>query len=177
MPGPLLPLSRGIDRLTSAIGAAVTWLTLLMVLIGAFNATVRYASRFTGVNLSSNTFIELQWYLFSAVFLLGAAATLRRDRHVRVDVLFGRLGDRARAGIDIAGGLLFLLPFCVFGVWTSIPMVVDSWAVWEASPDPGGLPRWPIKTLIPVAFALLGLQGISEIIRRIAALRGVADGE
>jgi len=171
-----LRLARAINRLNGAIGHAVAWLTLAMVLIGAFNAVVRYLDRWTGWRLSSNAYLELQWYLFSVVFLLGAAWTLRTGAHVRVDVLYGRLGKRGKAWIDLGGTLLFLIPFCVFALWVSWPSVYNSWAVREVSPDPGGLARYPIKAMIPLAFALLLLQAVSELIRQIAILRGLDDG-
>lgn len=171
-----LRCARAIDRLTGWIGHAAAWLTLAMVLIGAFNAVARYAGRDLGVSLSSNALIELQWYLFSAVFLLGAAYTLRDDAHVRVDVLFARLSDRAQAWINILGTLLLLLPFCLFSLWVSFPAVRNSWRIREGSPDPGGLARWPLKTLILACFALLLLQGIAELIKQIARLRGIALG-
>ena len=168
-----LRTSRALDRLNEKIGHGVGWLTLAMILIGAYNAVVRYVGRSFGWSLSSNVYIELQWYLFSLVFLLGAAYTLRRGAHVRVDVIYGRLSPRGQAWIDLVGTILFLIPFCLFGLWVSWPSVRNSWATWEVSSDPGGLPRYPIKTVILVAFALLVLQGISEIIKKIAVLRGV----
>ncbi len=163
----LLQLSSHVDRLNAAIGRGVSWLVLLMVVVGGFNALARYSGRFIGVNLSSNAWLELQWYLFSLVFLLAAADTLRRNGHVRVDVLYGRLSKRHRAMIDIAGIVLFLLPFCVFALWSSWPTVLASWQVMEMSPDPGGLPRYPIKSALLVAFFLLGLQGLSELVKRV----------
>lgn len=166
----MLGLSRSIDRFSTAVGRGTAWLVLLMVLVGAGNAVARYAGRGLGVNLSSNAWIELQWYLFSTVFLLGAAWTLAEDKHVRVDVLSARLGPRGRAWIDVLGTVTFLLPFCVFGVWVSLPTVQSSWSVLEGSPDPGGLPRYPVKTLIPVAFALLGVQGVSQLIKGVRRL-------
>jgi len=169
----LLALSRAIDWLNEQIGRLVGGLVLLMVGFGAFNAIARYAGRFTETQLSSNAFIELQWYLFSLVFLLGAAYTLRRDQHVRVDVLYGRLSKRGKALIDLVGTLAFLIPFCLFALWVSFPTVSNSWAVLEVSPDPGGLPRYPIKTAILVSFALLLLQSISELIKK---LEVVLDG-
>ena len=169
----LLSSSAAIDRLTAAVGRASSWLVLVMVLLGAFNALGRYLSRFLGVNLSSNAYIELQWYMFSLIFLLGAAHALRAGSHVRVDVLFGRLKPRSRAWIDLVGALVFLIPFCIFGLWVCWPSVASSWRVLEGSPDPGGLPRYPIKTVILVSFSLLLLQGISEAIKRIAMLRGL----
>ena len=172
-----LRLAHGIDRVNERIGRAVYWLGLLMVLIGTFNAAARYLGRYLGVNLSSNAYIELQWYMFSLIFLLGAAYTLKQDAHVRVDVLYTRLSERARAWIDVLGLLLFLIPFSILAIWASWPSVRNSWAILETSPDPGGLPRYPIKTMIPLAFLLLILQGIAEAIKRIAFLRGVAPEE
>ena len=156
-----------IDRLSTGIGHAVRWLVLLMVLVGAFNAVARYAGKYVGVNLSSNALLESQWYLFAAVFLLAAPYTLLADRHVRVDVLYGRLSERGKKIVDVAGTLLFLLPLCVFGLWVSWPSVSNSWAIWEKSSDPGGLPRYPVKTLLPVGLALLLLQGLSEVAKRV----------
>jgi TRAP-type mannitol/chloroaromatic compound transport system permease small subunit len=171
-----LRVSRTIDRVNETIGSAVGWMTLLMVLLGAYNAVVRYLGRYIGVNLSSNAYIEAQFYLFSLVFLLGAAYTLRRGAHVRVDLLYGRLGRRGRAWIDLAGSLLLLLPFTAFTLWISWPSVRNSWAVLEVSPDPGGLPRYPLKAMILVAFGLLILQGISEAVRNLAVLLGEETG-
>ncbi|MCP4807557.1 MAG: TRAP transporter small permease subunit [Proteobacteria bacterium] len=168
----LLRVSRWIDGLSELVGKLVGVLVLGMVCLGAFNALARYASRFMDANLSSNAFIEGQWYLFSLVFLLGAGATLARDQHVRVDVFYGRLSPKKKAWIDLLGTILFLLPFCGFALYVSVGTVMDSWAVWEVSPDPGGLPRWPIKTMILVSFTLLGIQGVSELIKRIAVLTG-----
>lgn len=146
-----------------------------MVLIGAYNALARYIDRFSGWGLSSNTYIELQWYLFSVLFLLGAAYTLKHDSHVRVDVFYGRLSARGKAWINLVGTLLFLFPFCVLMLVMSWSSVANSWAVWEMSPDPGGLPRYPIKTIIPIAFVLLILQGVSMLIHQIAILRITGD--
>ena len=166
-----LKLAGWIDRLSRGVGHLASWLTLSMILLGAFNATARYLGKWTGLHLSANAWTEGQWYLFAMVFLLGAAATLEQDRHVRVDVLYGRLGPRGQALVDLLGTLLFLLPFCIFALVVSWPAVSSSWAIREGSPDPGGLPRYPIKALILVAFALLGLQGISQAIRALARLR------
>ena len=167
-----LRVARNIDRLNELLGRGTAWLILLMVMIGAYNAVARYLGRYVGLNLSSNAYIELQWYLFSLVFLLGAAYTLRRNAHVRVDVIYGRLSPRLRAWIDLVGTFVFLLPFSVLALCVSWPSVRNSWRVLEDSPDPGGLPRYPIKTMILVAFALLLVQGISEAIKQIAILRG-----
>ena len=167
----LLRLSAAIDRVNDRIGVAIQWLVLLMVLVGAFNALARYATRYTGISLSSNAYFDLQWYMFSLLFLPGAAYGLNKDVNVRVDVLYSRLSVRGRAWIDLAGSVLFLLPFCVMMLWVSWPFVRNSWAVLEGSPDPGGLPRYPIKTLILVSFFLLFLQGVSQTIKQIERIR------
>lgn len=160
-----------VDALTERIGRAVSWLVLAMVLIGAYNAVARYVGRSIGVNLSSNAYLEAQWYLFSLVFLMGAAYTFKHDNHVRVDVLYGRLSKRGQLWLNLIGTVVFLLPFSFFTLWVSWPSVQNSWRVLEGSPDPGGLPRYPIKTMILVAFALLALQGVAEVVRGIALLR------
>jgi TRAP-type mannitol/chloroaromatic compound transport system permease small subunit len=161
-----------IDRLNERLGRAVVWLTLVMVLVGSFNAIARYLGPRVGLQLSSNAYIELQWYLFSLVFLLAGAYTLKHDRHVRVDVFYARLSARRQAWIDLAGTLLFLIPFSAVGLWVSWPAVRASWTILEGSPDPGGLPRYPIKAVILIAFVLLIVQGLAELIRRVAFLRG-----
>lgn len=163
-------LIRSIDRLNHAVFKLVGWLTLAMILVGALNALARYFDRAIAWRLSSNAWVELQWYLFSLVFLFAAPWALRLGSHVRVDVLYGRLSPTKKAWIDLVCGLLFLLPFCLFALLTSLPSVRDSIAVWEHSPDPGGLPRWPIKAALPLAFGLLFLQGIAESLRRILFL-------
>jgi TRAP-type mannitol/chloroaromatic compound transport system permease small subunit len=173
---PVPPPGGIVDRMSDVLGRTVRWLVGVMVLVGAFNALARYLSRGLGVNLSSNGWIELQWYLFSLVFLLGASYGLRHDAHVRVDVLYGRLSDRARTWIDLLGTMLFLVPFCVAMLVLSWPSVAASWRVREVSPDPGGLPRYPIKAVILVAFALLLLQGLTEALRRVRRLRAAAAG-
>lgn len=163
-------ISAAIDRLNDRIGSAIQWLALVMVIIGAFNAIARYATRFTGVSLSSNAYLELQWYLFSLIFLMGAAYGLNHDYHVRVDVLYARLGRRARAWIDLIGSALFLAPFALVMLWVSWGPVVNSWAILETSPDPGGLARYPIKTVILLSFFLLLLQAMSQIVKNVATL-------
>jgi TRAP-type mannitol/chloroaromatic compound transport system permease small subunit len=161
-----------IDSLNEWTGRAVYWLALVMVGIGAFNAIARSLDKYTGLGLSSNSWLELQWYLFSLVFLLGAAYTLKHDDHVRVDVLYSNLSRTGRAWINILGTLLFLVPFCVLVLVMSWDFVVNSWATLEQSSDPGGLPRYPIKTVIPIALVLVLLQGVSLTIREVAVLRG-----
>lgn len=163
----LLRLAGLIDTLNERVGRAVLWLIGLTTAISAGNAIARY-----GFNASSNAWLEIQWYLFGAIFLLGAGYTLKHNGHVRIDVLHGRLSARAQAWIDLAGGLLFLLPFCVLMLMLSWPGFVESLARGEVSPDAGGLVRWPVRLLIPLGFALLALQGIAEVIKRAAVLRG-----
>ena len=163
--------SAAIDALNERIGGAIRWLALIMVLVGAYNAIARWLTRYVGVSLSSNAYLDLQWYFFSLIFLLGAAYGLRHDVHVRVDVLYSRLGKKARAWIDLAGSVLFLLPFSILMLFVSWPAVRDSWAVRETSPDPGGLPRYPIKAVILLSFALLVLQGFSQIVKQVVILR------
>lgn len=167
-----LRVARTIDSSTESVGRVMYYGTLAMVVIGAFNAIARYTDKYTGLGLSSNTWLELQWYLFGMVFLLGAAYTLKHDDHVRVDVLYGRLSPKGKAWINLAGTLLFLFPFCGLMLYMSIPMVENSWAVLEQSPDPGGLPRYPIRTIIPIAFVLVMAQGVSMTIKQVAILRG-----
>ncbi len=164
------------DRFNSRLGLAVSWLTLAMVAVGAYNAIVRYLGRFTGWNLSSNAYLELQWYMFSLVFLLGAAYALLTNAHVRVDVVYSRLPERWRRRIDFWGSVAFLIPFSIFGLVMSWPSVRNSWAVLEVSSDPGGLPRYPIKSVLLVAFALLALQGLAEAVRNWMRLRELRAG-
>lgn len=167
-----LQWARRIDRFNDSVGRILYWLTLGMVGIGTLNTLARYLDRYTGLGISSNLWLELQWYLFSIVFLLGAAYTLLYDDHVRVDVLYSQLSRQGQAWVNLLGTVLFLIPFCVVVLWVSIPFVSNSWAILEASPDPGGLPRYPIKTIIPLALLLVLAQGASLIIREIAVLRG-----
>ena len=169
------PYTRFVDRVTSGLGRFISWMALLMVLIGAYNAIARYLGRFIGVNLSSNLYLELQWYLFSLIFLLGAGFALKENAHVRVDVIYGRLRTRARATINVIGSVLMLIPFSIFVLWVSWPSIRNSWAVREASPDPGGLPRYPLKAVIIVAFVLLLAQGVSELLKDLAIVRRGGD--
>lgn len=170
----LLRISGAVDRASDRVGKTVAWLTLLMVLTGAWNAVARYAGKSIGLDLSSNGLIEAQWYMFSFVFLLGAATTLRKDEHVRVDVLYGRLGQRGKAWVNVVGTLTLLLPFCVVGVVFSVEQMAQSFAVREGSPDPGGLPRYPLKALIPLALVLVLAQGLSQAIKSWAVISGSA---
>ncbi len=154
-----------IDALNERVGRAAIWLVLLSALVSAGNASFRYL-----FGMSSNGMLEIQWYMFSLIFLLGAGYTLKHDGHVRIDVIYGRLSKRAQAVIDILGALFFLLPVSLFITKMSWDMALVSFQINEGSPDPGGLLRWPIKMAIPLGFALLSLQGISEIIKRILFL-------
>ena len=165
-----------IDRLSSSIGRICAWLALTMTLLGASNAVLRYIGRFVGKNLTSNALLEAQWYLFSAVFLLAGASALRQDRHVRVDVLLSKLPVRSRLWIDLLGACFFLIPFCVYGLWSSSGFFWQSWSIRELSADAGGLPRYPVKALIPLAFSLLLLQALSEIGRLSSSLFGRSTG-
>lgn len=163
----LLKLSRLIDVLNERLGRLAMWLVLAAVLVSAGNALFRY-----GLNMSSNAWLEIQWYMFAAIFLFGAGYTLKHNGHVRIDILYGRFSPRTRAWIDLAGGLLFLLPTAAIIAWLGWTGFAESYAIGETSPDAGGLSRWPIKLLIPLGFALLALQGISESIKRAAFLAG-----
>lgn len=163
----LLALARLIDALNERIGRLVIWLVLAATLISAGNALVRYA-----LGESSNAWLEIQWYLFGAIFLLAAGYTLKHNGHVRIDVFYGRLGPRGQAWVDLVGGLLFLLPMAVLLAWLAWPMFHEAWATHERSPDAGGLLRWPVKLLLPVGFALLALQGVAEAIKRLGVLGG-----
>ncbi|MEN9216593.1 MAG: TRAP transporter small permease subunit [Gloeomargarita sp. HHBFW_bins_162] len=156
---------RLINRLTLGAGWMAMALVPLLVLVGAWNVLGRYLGRWLGMNLTSNAFLELQWYLFSAIFLLGAAYTLYHNGHVRVDVLFNRWSERRRAWVDLLGTLLFLLPFVALLVWVTIPPVLTAWRIGEQSPDPGGLPRYWVKSLPLIGFGLLFLQGIAQGLR------------
>jgi TRAP-type mannitol/chloroaromatic compound transport system permease small subunit len=164
----LLVLSRSIDAVNERLGRLVTWLVVIMVLISAGNATSRYA-----LNIASNAWLELQWYLFAAVFLLCSGYTLLHNEHIRIDVVASNLSRRKQIWIDIFGTLFFLLPMSVYIMWSSWPVFVNAWTSGEVSGSAGGLIRWPARLLVPVGFLLLSLQGISELIKRIAYLRGL----
>lgn len=166
----LLKLSQLIDWLNERVGKGAFALVLMMTLISATNAIVRFA-----FNYSSNGLLEIQWYLFAAVFLLCSPYTLQKDEHVRIDVLAGKFSPKGQAIIDIIGTLFFLLPMVILVLWLSLPLVAESYRIKEVSSNAGGLIRWPVKALLPIAFSLLALQGISELIKRIAFLAGRID--
>ncbi len=166
----LISLSRLIDRLSEFVGRYVSWLVLAAVLISAANAVVRKA-----FDMSSNAFLEIQWYLFAAVFLLAAGYTLLRQEHVKIDVVLHRFSRRTQIKVEIFGLVAFLGPF-VFGVVSMVwPLVVKAYFSGEMSSNAGGLIRWPVFALVPAGFALLGLQGVSEVIKRVAFLQGLID--
>ena len=165
---PLLALSRAIDAVNERIGRLVYWCVLIMVLVSAANATSRYA-----LSIASNAWLELQWYLFSAVFLLCSGYTLLHNEHIRIDVVAASLPRRIQIWIDIFGTAFFLLPIAVYMMWASWPIFMNAWTSGEISGSAGGLVRWPARLLVPAGFFLLTLQGISELIKRFAYLRGL----
>jgi TRAP-type mannitol/chloroaromatic compound transport system permease small subunit len=164
----LLSLSRLIDRLSEFVGRWLAWLVLAAVLISTVNAVIRKA-----FNYSSNAFLEVQWYLFAAVFLLAAGYTLLRQEHVKIDVISGRFSKRAQIWIDIVGLCLFLLPFVVVVIRMTMPLVLRAYDSGEMSNNSGGLIRWPVFALLPLGLLLLGMQGVSELIKRVAFLKGL----
>lgn len=163
----LLTLSRLIDRINTLIGRLAMGLVLATTFISAYNAIQRKA-----FDISSNAWLEVQWYLFAAVFMLGAGYTLLRNAHVRIDFLAGRLSPRTRNWIDVIGIVAVLFPFCLIVIYLGWPLFVNAWVSGEMSSNAGGLVRWPAYLLIPAGFALLMLQGLSELAKRMAFLRG-----
>lgn len=163
----LIALSRAIDGLNAFVHRWVKWLVLAAILISAGNAISRKL-----FSASSNAFLEAQWYLFSAVFLLAAAYTLQVGEHVKIDLLFGRFSRRTQVWIEVFGTIFFLFPFCLITLWLVWPVAVAKIATSEMSSNAGGLPLWPVWILIPIGFALLTLQGVSELVKRIAFLNG-----
>jgi len=168
----LLRLSAAIDALNERFGVIANWLVLLSCLISAGNAGSRYL-----FSQSSNAWLEVQWYMLAGMVLLGGPYALKMNEHVRVDLFYGMVSERTRIWIDIVGGLTFLLPICVILIYFTWPWFVESWRIGELSSNAGGLIRWPVKLVLPVGFALMALQGISELIKRIAALEHVIEAE
>jgi len=166
--GALLPVARAIDAINGWIGKRMAWLILAAVIVSAVNATVRKV-----FDTSSNAWLELQWVLFSAVFLLCAPWTLSSNEHIRIDIVNNLLPQRVRSIIDIVGHAFFLLPLCIVMIVTGLPFFLTSFAENEQSLNAGGLPQWPSKALITIGFALLLLQGLSELVKRIAVMRGL----
>ncbi|CAM5520449.1 TRAP-type mannitol/chloroaromatic compound transport system permease small subunit [Aquamicrobium terrae] len=169
MEGPLA-LSRAIDRLNEFVGKWVSWLILVSILVSSTNAVVRKA-----FNISSNAWLELQWYLFGAAFLLAAAYTLKQNEHIRIDIVYGMWPRRVQHWIDLIGHIFFLMPFCLLMVYYLVPYVTRSVRSGEMSTNAGGLIIWPAKAMLLAGFFLLALQGISEIIKKIAVMRGHMD--
>ena len=163
----LLSLSKYIDAINEKIGLTVSWALLLAVLICSGNAIIRYA-----FNMSSNAWLEIQWYLFGAIFLLASSYTLRRNEHVRIDVIVGKLSKRTQVWIDLFGFLLFLLPATLLILYFAVPFAMESIRNQEVSSNAGGLIIWPAKALIPLGFLMLTMQGISELIKRAGFLMG-----
>jgi TRAP-type mannitol/chloroaromatic compound transport system permease small subunit len=164
----LLQFARQVDELSRRAAVVAIWLVLICALVSALNALSRYI-----FDMSSNAWLELQWYMFGGIVLLGAAHLLNTNGHIRVDLSYGRLSDRQRTWLDLFGLIAFLMPFCWFMVLYSWPWFLESWQIGEISANAGGLTRWPVKLLLPLGFGLLMLQGVSEVIKRVAALRGV----
>jgi TRAP-type mannitol/chloroaromatic compound transport system permease small subunit len=165
--GYLIKLSMLIDAMNDRLGQLANWLVLAACLISAANAMSRYA-----YDLSSNAYLEIQWYLFAAIVMLGASHTLRVNEHVRVDIIYTHLSERGKEWLDMVGTALFLVPSMLAIAYYSWPFFMQSWEIQEMSGNAGGLIRWPVKFLVPLGFTLVALQGVSEIIKRAASLRG-----
>lgn len=176
----LLRFAHGIDHISDFLGRIGILLVLPLIIVGAYNVVARYLGRFIGQNLSSNVFIEIQWYVYAILFFLMFAYNLRHDVNVRVDILYTDWSIKRRTWIDLLGTVLILIPFAVLGIWMTVNPVLLSWGrlpdgtfgTWELSPDPGGLPRAPIKTFIILAFGALLLQGIAQAVKYAAVLTG-----
>jgi TRAP-type mannitol/chloroaromatic compound transport system permease small subunit len=184
---PLLAITRVIDELNRRIGIIAIYLVLFASLVSAFNALLRYSTNglmwlermvgggfFGGIidlyRQNSNALTEAQWYMFAGMVMLGAAWTLKVNEHVRVDLLYGSVSERTRTWIDLLGGIFFLLPMCILMIYFTWPWFMQSWVTNEGSNQAGGLVRWPFKLMVPVGFALLGLQGVSEVLKCALAL-------
>jgi TRAP-type mannitol/chloroaromatic compound transport system permease small subunit len=166
----MLALSRMIDAITERIGKAMGWLILAAVLVSSINALVRFS-----INRSSNSWLELQWYLFGAVVLLGSAYTFKANEHIRIDILSSRLSKRTRNWIDVMGHVVFLMPLCIIIMWLGWPFFLRSFAQGEVSSSAGGLIVWPAKLLVPLGFTILFAQAVSELIKRIAVMKGLIE--
>lgn len=166
----LLLFSDGIDWLNERLGWAANICVLLSCMVSAANAMMRYA-----FSISSNSWLELQWYMFSVTVMLGASYTLQKNEHVRVDIIYNGRTDRTKIWIDIMGGIVFIVLCCSLLAWLAVPFFMQSWDQQEISSNAGGLIRWPVKLLIPLGFVLIALQGISEVIKRVAMIRGLRD--
>jgi TRAP-type mannitol/chloroaromatic compound transport system permease small subunit len=164
----LLALSRAIDGVTERIGRSVIWLILAAILVSATNAVIRKA-----FNSSSNAWLELQWYLFGAAFMLAAAYTLKHNEHIRIDIFYGSRSRRTQHWIDLFGHVFFLMPFVLLMAWMTIPYALQAWRSGQVSTNAGGLVIWPARAILAAGFILLSLQGIAEIIKKIAVMRGL----
>ncbi|MDM7458580.1 MAG: TRAP transporter small permease subunit [Paracoccus sp. (in: a-proteobacteria)] len=164
----LLAVSRVVDRITTIVGKSVAWLILAAIIVSAVNAVVRKV-----FSMSSNAWLELQWYLFGAAFMLAAAWTLLENEHIRIDIIYGRWSRRVQHWIDLLGTVLFLLPFTAIMVWLVQPSLMRSWRAGEISMNAGGLIVWPAKAALLAGFVLLFIQGLSEVIKKIAVMRGL----
>jgi TRAP-type mannitol/chloroaromatic compound transport system permease small subunit len=182
----LLRISRGIDAVIEFIGNLLPYLVVIMIGVGFYNVVARYLGRFIGMQLTNNSAIEIQWYLYSILFFLGFAYILKHNINVRVDFLYAKWSPTRRAWVDLLGTLIFLIPFCILGIYVAWNPVLSSWGrlpngnwgTWEISPDPNGLPRAPIKSMIIVAFVLLLVQAVSQVIKYVAVLtHSVSDEE
>ena len=168
----LLNIAKIIDTINEWIGRLTYWLVLVMIVVGVWNVIGRYVGRLIGQNLTSNALIEVQWYLFDLLFLLGAAYSLKHDEHVRVDLFYKDWSVKRKALANFIGIFIFLIPFSLMIIYYSWGNIVNSWTILEMSPDPGGLPRYPIKSMIIVSYSLLILQGIAEAIKNWAIFMG-----
>lgn len=169
----LLKFAAAVDRFTEWQGLLSALLVLVVILIGFYNVVTRYIGQWIGVTLSSNAYIELQWYLFSAIFFLGFAYVLKHHINVRVDFFYSRWSEQGRARLDFWGTVLFLIPFCLLGLYVTFSPVLRSWVTWEMSSDANGLPRAPVKSLVVMAFCFLLIQSIAQAIKYYAIMRGL----
>jgi len=166
----LLALSRGIDRMNELVGRAVAWLIFVAILVSAGNAVFRKL-----FNMSSNAWLELQWYLFGAAFMLAAAYTLKQNEHIRIDIVYGIWSRRTQHWIDLFGHVFFLMPFVLVMVWMLVPYAWAAWQSGQISTNSGGLIIWPSRAILALGFILLAFQGLSEIIKKIAVMRGLIE--
>jgi TRAP-type mannitol/chloroaromatic compound transport system permease small subunit len=168
----LLKFADAVDRITEWQGSLSALLVIVVILIGFYNVVTRYVGQWIGITLSSNAYIELQWYLFSAIFFLGFAYVLKHHINVRVDFFYSKWNDKQRAALDFWGTILFLIPFCLLGLYVTYTPVMRSWVTWEMSSDANGLPRAPVKSLIIIAFSFLLVQSVAQAIKYYALMRG-----
>jgi TRAP-type mannitol/chloroaromatic compound transport system permease small subunit len=171
----LLKFADAVDRITEWQGGLSALLVIIVILIGFYNVVTRYVGQWIGITLSSNAYIELQWYLFSAIFFLGFAYILKHHINVRVDFFYSKWDEKQRAALDFWGTTLFLIPFCILGLYVTFTPVMRSWVTWEMSSDANGLPRAPVKSLVVIAFSFLLVQSVAQAIKYYALMRGYRD--